>query len=168
MAEKDDKGLIGFDPLAWMDGEGEETEIIQKQKAVDTPVIEAEKVTDTVNDDNKASIEQLVEPIIENETSLGEDNILILDGTLNIQNVNHLYEQLLLLLENHSKIELDASAVVSVDTASLQLLIVLKQTVIKQGKELIFDFPTDKFIEAAELLGIAEMLDIDQAAAGFF
>ncbi len=145
MAEKDNKGLIGFDPLAWM-----EEETATEQDTTKEPVDEADESS---------------EAVIENEMT---SNKLTLDATLNIQNVTHLYEQLLALIAVQNKIEIDASAVMSIDTASLQLFIVLKQTSIKLGKEIIFDFPSDKFIESAELLGLAEMLEIDQAAAGLF
>jgi len=143
MAEKNDKDLIGFDPLAWMNESEDEVKSPSEEKGV------------AITSDN------------ENE-SLNEEGKLILDATLNIQNVTHLYEQARVLLEGQDKIEIDASSVTTIDTATLQLLIVLKQSAVKLGKEIVFDFPSDKFIDSAELLGLAEMLEIDQAAAGFF
>jgi len=143
MAEKNDKDLIGFDPLAWMNESEDEAKTPSEEKSV------------AITSDN------------ENE-SLNEEGKLILDATLNIQNVTHLYEQARVLLEGQDKIEIDASSVTTIDTATLQLLIVLKQSAVKLGKEIVFDFPSDKFIDSAELLGLAEMLEIDQAAAGFF
>ncbi len=91
-----------------------------------------------------------------------------LDSVLNIQNVANLHERLLKAMDNNSKILLDASAVSVADTASLQLLLILKRTAIKLQKEVVIDFPSDRFIEAADLLGISEMLEVDQAAAGLF
>jgi hypothetical protein len=44
----------------------------------------------------------------------------------------------------------------------------LKRTAINLQKEVSIDFPSDKFIEVANLLGLSEMLDVDQAASGFF
>ena len=108
-------------------------------------------------------------PVGGNMTESNKDaSKLTLDVTLNIQNVTQLYDQLLKLLESQDKIEIDASAVASIDTATLQLLIVFKQTAINLQKDVVFDFPSDKFIESAQLLGLAEMLEVDQAAAGFF
>jgi len=166
MAEKNEKDLIGFDPLAWMnDSESEnssQNDNVEKAHTVDTERValaEQNEEVDTVI---------ATEPTIESDLVEGGNSQLILDSTLNIQSVSHLYEQLLVLLEGQDKIEIDASSVVTVDTATLQLLIVLKQSAVKLGKEIIFDFPSDKFIESAELLGLAEMLEIDQAAAGFF
>ncbi len=87
---------------------------------------------------------------------------------LNIQNVTALHQQLAHMLANFDLIEIDASAVTMIDTSTLQLLLILKQTAIGLQKSISIDFPSDKFIEAAELLGIAEMLEVDQAASGLF
>lgn len=144
MAEKDDKSLIGFDPLAWMDDESE-------------------------GNDNKVIAESSKE---QQETAVeakeGEDNKIVLEAILNIQNVSSLYEQLKKQLDNKETIEIDASAIEQIDTANLQLLGILKQTAVKLHKEVIFDFPSEKFIESAELLGLSEILEVDQAAAGLF
>ncbi len=166
MAEKE--LMSGFDPLAWMD-DADKTDntkqqpveqVVESKVEAPIPIVE-ESVVET---EPEAPIEKVIE--IEDESV--EDNKLTLGATLNIQNVSDLYEQLLALLENQEKIEIDASAVESIDTTTLQLLTVLKRTAIKTYKEVTFDFPSDKFIESAELLGLAEMLEVDQAAAGFF
>lgn len=165
MAEKDDKGLIGFDPLAWMD-ESDENEA--KQQTEEQTEIDSSEHVEAVNNEMEVMAETSAEATIKNTELADNEGKLTLDGTLNIQNVSHLYEQLLALLENQTNIDIDASSVVSIDTATLQLLIVFKQTAIKLGKEVVFDFPSDKFVESAELLGLAEMLEVDQSAAGFF
>ena len=164
MAEKQDKGLIGFDPLAWMSDEDEDSK--KQPERVDTS-------EETLSKEVEVKTESLVDPVdpvvqgaeTENET---DDLKITLDATLNIQNVTELYEQLSKRLNNQDTIEIDASAVVSIDTATLQLLIILKQEAVKLHKEVIIDFPSEKFIEASELLGLDKMLEVDQAAAGFF
>lgn len=100
--------------------------------------------------------------------SLSATNLISLQSVVNIQGVNALHKQLISALEQHQKIEIDASAVNTIDTASLQLFLVLKTTAIKQQKEVVFEFPSERFIESAQLLGVDELLDIDHAAAGFF
>ncbi len=142
MAENETSQSTDYDPLAWMNDDSEQVE--------STREISHEKKD------------------MKNESSDKPDSKITLDATLNIQNVGNLYERLLNCLESQDKIEIDASAVTSVDTATLQVIIVLKQTAIKLQKEVIIDFPSDKFIEAAELLGLSEMLEVDQAAAGLF
>jgi ABC-type transporter Mla MlaB component len=112
---------------------------------------------------------------VENVTLVTPDNSIsahlqqiVLESVQNIQNVSQLYEQALYALQNSEKIDIDASAITSIDTATLQLLLILKRTAIKRQKEVSIDFPSDKFIEVANLLGLSEMLDVDQAASGFF
>jgi len=178
MAEKEENNLIGFDPLAWMNDEStatngstkntdtkSETSVEKKQESEDVDNIAEEVGTEEIVE---VKTETLVEPVGQQNESISDDCKITLEATLNIQNVTDLYERLIKLLESNNQIEIDASAVVSIDTATLQLLIVLKQTAIKLHKEVIIDFPSDRFIEAAELLGLSEMLEVDQAAAGFF
>ena len=164
MAEKKDKGLISFDPLAWMNDEDEDLEEQPEIEDASGEISseEAELEIETLVD--------LVDPVVQGtETENNTDDCKVtLAATLNIQNVAELYEQFSKGLDNQDIIEIDASEVVSIDTATLQLLIVLKQEAVKLHKEVAIDFPSDKFIEAAELLGLAEMLEVDQAAAGFF
>ncbi len=181
MAEKEDENnLIGFDPLAWMNDESSETGGSTKNTKTDSKndvdnkqglKVESntfeDNITEEVLDVNTES-ETVADPNNQQNEDIIDDSKITLDATLNIQNVAALYERLVNQLENQNQIEIDASAVVSIDTATLQLLIVLKQTAIKLHKEVIIDFPSDRFIEAAELLGLSEMLEVDQAAAGFF
>ena len=172
MAKKKEKGLIGFDPLAWMDDESsgkENTEkevniVIEESKEVDIVIDNAEDFTT----ETMAVNDEVINTTIDSSTNDVDSSKTILDAILNIQNVAVLYERLFKQLQEQNKIEIDASAVSSIDTATLQMLIVLKQSAIKVHKEVVFDFPSDKFIEAAELLGLSEMLEVDQAAAGLF
>lgn len=172
MTGKDEKSLIGFDPLAWM-GDDKEAEAVEIKPEAEMDVKQVEQnaepvVESTVDSDEVVEVVDTA-PVGGNMTESNKDaSKLTLDVTLNIQNVTQLYDQLLKLLESQDKIEIDASAVASIDTATLQLLIVFKQTAINLQKDVVFDFPSDKFIESAQLLGLAEMLEVDQAAAGFF
>jgi len=159
MAEKKDKGLIGFDPLAWMDA-AETDEVEAKEESIDVENAGLETAS------SEANMSEAMVDIIQDEST--NDSGLTLDATHNIQNVAHLYERLLSLLESQDIIEIDASEVMTIDTSTLQLLVVLKQETIKLQKEMLIDFPSDKFIEAAKLLGLAEMLNVDQAASGLF
>lgn len=93
---------------------------------------------------------------------------IMLDAVLNIRHINELHESLLKAFESRDTLEVDASAVTTVDTATLQLLTVLKQEAVKSGKHVAFDFPSEKFIDSARLLGLAELLEIDHPASGLF
>lgn len=97
-----------------------------------------------------------------------KEHPIILEAMLNIRNINALHELLLNAFENRETIEIDASAVTAVDTATLQLLTVLKQEGVKSGKKVVFDFPSDQFIDTARLLGLAELLEVDHPQSGLF
>ncbi|WKJ92455.1 STAS domain-containing protein [Methylomonas montana] len=171
MAEKDENSLIGYDPLAWMlkasdqrsepVAESDGSEYRETQEFVgliDTLAI----IPETANFQTPPQATDGT--LAEN----AEKAVLVLEPVLNIQNVTVLHQQLMQMLNHHDAIDIDASAVTMIDTSSLQLLLVLKQAAVSLQKSISIDFPSDRFIEAAELLGIAEMLEVDQAASGFF
>jgi len=168
MSGKNDNSLIGFDPLAWMsddnvDEDGSRQQ--QQQKVIDEvkdEQVDVEQAPEVIEEFKEVSD---VSPQIEDDKS---DCKIILESVLNIQNVTVLYDQLLKALESNKPVEIDASAVSIVDTATLQLLAVFKQETVKLLREVSIDFPSDKFIESARLLGLADLLDVEQSAAGFF
>jgi ABC-type transporter Mla MlaB component len=132
----------------------------------ETETVEVEAIV-TADENTEIEVEEPVE-VIEQNVEIESESKITLDATLNIQTVGILYDQFEKMLDTQKTIEIDASSVESIDTASLQLITVFKQTGIKLQKEISIDFPSDKFIEAAEILGLAELLEVDQAAAGFF
>ncbi|WP_036300340.1 STAS domain-containing protein [Methylomarinum vadi] len=155
MAEKQDPGLIGYDPLAWIDDEDDSED-------------DAEKLADTAMPDSAPAAQTKARETEPVAIASSEDQAIVLEPVLTIQHVGELYQKLQAVLESQDKIELDASEVTSIDTAVLQLLIALKKTAVGSGKDVTIDFPSEKFIEAADLLGVSEMLEVEQAAAGFF
>lgn len=96
-----------------------------------------------------AGIEDSAEPVI------------ILDATLTMQNVVNLHGKLKASFSANDSIEINASQVASIDTATLQLLMALKKEAVKQQKQIVFSAPSRRFIESAELLGLLDMLEID-------
>ncbi len=167
MTIKNNDSLIGFDPLAWISTDDDlASQTDSKAEQIDEGVgaIVGEPETELlVAEVNKQ--ESLSEP----ESAEFVDNSKItLDAILNINTVLELHGKLVQALQDNDSLEIDGANVSSIDTASLQLLVILKQEALKSGKDIIFDFPSDKFIEAAGLLGIDNMLGVDQAAAGFF
>ena len=92
------------------------------------------------------------------------ESMINLDATLTIQNVNKLHQKLKRSYSVHELIEINASQVTSIDTASLQLLVALKKEAANQQKGIVITSPSRRFIESAELLGFLEILDIDALA----
>ncbi|AMK78291.1 MULTISPECIES: STAS domain-containing protein [Methylomonas] len=169
MAEQDEDSLIGYDPLAWM----HRSDFNQDSQKTEVGESEADSSIKFVSSTEEASnlemdLDQAPDDVSELSSSEGEGAVLVLEPVQNIQNVAILHQRLTQMLGNFDVIDIDASNVTMIDTATLQLLLILKQTAIGLQKSISIDFPSDKFIAAAELLGIAEMLEVDQAASGFF
>jgi ABC-type transporter Mla MlaB component len=89
------------------------------------------------------------------------ESVIILDTTLTIQNVFKLYEKLKKSYAVHDSIEINASQVSTIDTATLQLLAALKKEAVKQQKSVVMTEPSQRFIESAGLLGLLELLEIE-------
>jgi anti-anti-sigma regulatory factor len=83
-----------------------------------------------------------------------------LDETLSIQNIVKLHEELKKSYAANDAIEIDASHVAAIDTATLQLFVALRKDAAKQKKEVVFFQPSQRFIESARLLGLLEILGI--------
>lgn len=101
-----------------------------------------------IDPSDDTAIDEAVEPFIN------------LDPALSIQNVVKLYEKIRKSYEAYDSIEIDASHVTSVDTATLQLFVALKKDALKQNKEVNFFQPSARFVESAKLLDLIEVLDI--------
>jgi anti-anti-sigma factor len=92
------------------------------------------------------------------------ESVIHLDANLTIQNVVKLHEKLKNSYSVHDSIEIDASQVTTIDTATLQLLAALKKDADKQQKSVVIVAPSRRFIESAALLGLLELFEIEAFA----
>jgi anti-anti-sigma regulatory factor len=92
------------------------------------------------------------------------ESVIHLNANLTIQNVVKLHEILKNSYSVHDSIEIDASQVATIDTATLQLLAALKKEAIKQQKSVAMTAPSRRFIESAALLGLLELFEIEAFA----
>ena len=175
MSENKETSMIGYDPLAWLNEEKHQTHSEVELESDIELSSSAKQFQSAASDLQIIDSEPAKIEIHETESVVNSGNQLsahiqkiVLESVQNIQNVSQLYEQFLYALQNSEKIDIDASAINSIDTATLQLLLILKHTAMQQQKSVSIDFPSDKFIEAADLLGLSEMLDVNQARSGFF
>jgi ABC-type transporter Mla MlaB component len=113
--------------------------------------LEEEAVSDETSIENLASVD---------EAATGSPFIQ-LEGNLSIQHIGGLFETFKASLSSNDQIDIDASAVSSIDTATLQLLVALKKAADKQEKQITISQPSAKFIESVKLLGLLEALNID-------
>ncbi|MDO9168773.1 MAG: STAS domain-containing protein [Methylobacter sp.] len=98
--------------------------------------------------------------VAENFSPEEPDSQIDLDATLTIQHVAKLHEQLKNILAVHDDIEINASDVSSIDTATLQLLVSLKKNADKLQKKVTIIYPSPRFVESAQLLGLLDVLDV--------
>jgi anti-anti-sigma regulatory factor len=186
MAANEKKNLIGYDPLAWLSEEIEtfaeerQVTVIEEAETIATP--EFEDAAGKQEDSELAPVSESeisgIEPEKINMEILAEDSSVVnqadditeadddieslikLDSTLTIQNVGKLYERLKRSYFANQVLEINASHVVSIDTATLQLLVALKKNAVKQEKKIVFSEPSERFIESAELLGLLDLFEI--------
>lgn len=166
MAENGENSLIGYDPLAWIkaDAGGERA---GPASSADEPA--GGIAIEPLLQDAGGSVDpESGDPISEPEWQTAGKGSVVLEPLSNIQGVAQLHQALMQMLSQYDAIDIDASAVASIDTSTLQLLVVLKRTAAGLQKVVAIDFPSEKFVEAAQLLGVAEMLEVDAAASGFF
>jgi ABC-type transporter Mla MlaB component len=154
----------------------QDSELLPKDK--ETPVTEAD-TDDFFNDfDPLESIqtvtassgaESLTPQQLDNEKPPAKSSgVIALSPRQTLENIQSLYQLLKENLEKEQSIEIDASAVMQIDTATLQLLVVARHTLAKSDKTVMINFPSESFIEAAQLLDMEEVLGLDQLTAGLF
>ncbi|MFZ2406549.1 MAG: STAS domain-containing protein [Methylobacter sp.] len=206
MATSEDNDLIGYDPLAWMDGDTDKNEDHLVTDEIDSDTTQEGAACDgemSMSDDYSDGLignteEDLVLDITEDELVINEieddnDSALLeaaaddgmaqlpiaaqedvaedaaeetgstqfdLDATLSIQNVVKLHEKLKSFVAVHDQIEINASDVSSIDTATLQLLVSLKKDAAKLQKQVTIIYPSPRFVESAHLLGLLSVLDV--------
>ncbi|PPK73237.1 ABC-type transporter Mla MlaB component [Methylobacter tundripaludum] len=212
MATSEENDLIGYDPLAWMDGDVDKVEetidkvYLDSNKPEDAGCDNDVTMTDDYSDDLIENAEEIVILNITKENELvideidsdsvfieerGDDSMdgegnwakidaldgsgavaedsvseemdgsqIDLDSTLTIQNVVKLHEKLKNLLGAYDEIEINASDVSSIDTATLQLLVSLKKDEVKLQKKATIIYPSPRFVESAKLLGLLDVLGV--------
>lgn len=91
-------------------------------------------------------------------------NVIFLDGELTIYRAAELKPLLLGALPGTGPIELDLAKVSEVDTAGLQLLMLLRREALAQGRPLQLRTPSLAVAEAFELLDLAAWFAEEHAA----
>jgi len=83
-----------------------------------------------------------------------------LQNQLGIQHVSGLKTELESALSAGDSVLLNASAVESVDTAGLQLLVAFVQHAALKNSAFEWQSPSDAFIETAEIMGLSAVLQL--------
>jgi anti-anti-sigma regulatory factor len=147
-----------------------------------TPLLDGEQETVTTGLEAESSQEQLIindndinvegndmntsedtpeEPVAD-EAAIAVEPIITLDANLSIQNVVKLYERMKASYTAFNGLEINASQVAAIDTTTLQVLVALKKDADKNEREVTFTSPSPRFIESAKLLGLLDVLGINE------
>jgi len=169
--EQDEQGLIDNEISAddYSDNLEEESAILSGTEEDDVVVNENEVESDSAlieeaADDGMDTEDMETEVAVDDAISVEEhDSLVDLDATLTIQNVVKLHEKLKNVLALHDEIEINASDVSSIDTATLQLLVSLKKDAVKLQKKVDIIYPSPRFVESAKLLGLLDVLEVHDA-----
>jgi ABC-type transporter Mla MlaB component len=175
MAKNNQKPTFGYDPLAWMNQSENASEENQKsapELAAEESAVTRVSILDPILEEETNPVETGIEAVSDAAGSVPEledESKIILDQVHNLPNIASLRQKMLNAFENTAgTITIDASAVTSIDTASMQLFLALHQEAKRADRQVSIDFPSDKFLEAAGLLGVSNALGVDKLAAGLF
>ncbi len=86
--------------------------------------------------------------------------VMELPENLAIANAEHLHEQLETLLQKHQDVSLNGANVARADTAGLQTLLAFITALKQHSDSLEWVSPSEPLREAADLLGLTELLDL--------
>jgi anti-anti-sigma regulatory factor len=162
---RDEEQMIGFDPLAWMDEEEQiEAQVDNKPKSESENNADDKVENEPVENNSKpeqpeVEMEQSKISDHEQDDEITGDAQVVLEAEMNIQKAAELQKLLIDALEQNDQIQINAEAVKTIDTATLQLLVVLKHEAVKLHKEVVIT-ASERFVESANLLGVGEMLEV--------
>ena len=107
----------------------------------------------------------MIDMIIQEETQIEINNIdpiVRLNSDATIKSIEELYQQFKRALDFHDIIEVNAVEVTTIDTATLQLLVSLKNEEKRLKKTIHILSPSSRFLESARLLGLSNVLELDE------
>jgi len=85
--------------------------------------------------------------------------ILVLEGPLTIYTAAERKDLLLELFPLAQEVELDLGGVDEIDTAGLQLLVVIKQASLRHGSSLLLSNPSTAVLDALDMSGLYRLFD---------
>ncbi len=88
------------------------------------------------------------------------ESTVVLDEVMDISVAGQWRENLLKILQSERSIVLDASRVVRIDTAGLQVLTAFVKDAAASNKSMRWQSPTEGFCQAAALLGLSKALQL--------
>ncbi|MCW8853568.1 MAG: STAS domain-containing protein [Gammaproteobacteria bacterium] len=163
---------LGHDPLAWISGNDDN--VVSRANIVVDPAVVLESNVEE-NKVAKPVVAVVEEPVVEIEQTEPEE--LIVEKPAEVSNVKDktmltlpdvfgiaqaavMYDEMNEQLSSMDEIQIDGSAVETVDASALQLLIALINECKSQGKKISWLKESDKINHSAKLLNLTESLGI--------
>lgn len=172
------KSLIGVDPLAWLDAENSEEEVLvdEEQEAADIKIRDEEvsmhilKNRFALEVSKTEGVEELVTKTNDSEMTVqGQEEIsgsgefyidIDLGTSLTIRDISMLMEELNQIDDAKQNLIFETENLEKVDTAALQLLSGYYLFATGAGKTVTWHNPSDALCHASELLGLKDILNL--------
>lgn len=152
MGKRDNKHrALGDDPLAWLSAGTGAAKKPEKKKASSKKKSEKRAAPEKSGD--KASP-------VSAEAKIEASNRLVLESSLVINHASEFYVSLKELAAGEQTIEIDASRVVIIDSAILQLLFAFVLDLSEKDIPLSWHKPTENLLHKASILGLTKKLGL--------
>ncbi|MGB1800081.1 MAG: STAS domain-containing protein [Gammaproteobacteria bacterium] len=146
VSEEDNSSLIGVDPLAWLSDE-------EKQSVLE------ENKEEVVNDNSSEQEENSLED--ESDKTTYTVNF---ENTITIRDVEELMDEFSFIDASVTKVVFECAEVDKTDAAAMQLLTAYYLFAMEEGKEVVWNNPSEMFCHSFSLLGLNEIINLSLAA----
>jgi ABC-type transporter Mla MlaB component len=130
--------------------------------AIESPQMDNDVIDEIVEEVSEMPVEEAQTEIVESPIEEIIEPLIELNSDATIKNIAKLYDTIKRAIEIHDTIEINASDVATVDTATLQLLVSLKKDVQESHKSVNIIYPSARFIESAKLLNLLDVLEVTE------
>ena len=93
---------------------------------------------------------------------MAEAKVIDCGDALGISDVGDMYARILMELSEGVEIQFDVSQIERIDAAALQMIYAFSKEAVTNGKPLTWKEPSEAFIRSAKLLGMAELMKLDE------
>ena len=92
---------------------------------------------------------------------MAKEKVIDCGDALGISGVGDLHTEIIMELSEGNKIQFDVSQIERIDAAALQLIYAFYKEALANDQPLVWNAPSEVFVRSAKLLGLAELMNID-------
>ncbi len=140
--------------------DGEEHADIEFEISTESQQTDEEVIDQIVDEVNEMLVETAETEVIESVPEKIVEPLIELGSDATIKHIAKLYNTIKQALAAYDTLEINASNVTTIDTATLQLLVSLKKDAPRLNKIVDIIHPSSRFIESAKLLNLLDVLDV--------